>query len=591
MNAERDPVRATQDYAAITQRIIDCCLRENIRGLLSQACPTALPNKLQHCWPGPASAAWLCLADLTEGEIWLPVRLDAPLQTYSAVADRWLYRDGDLIVLEQGYHRWLAHLSNGLDDESLALFGSYIEEADCAVEHRRLCHQAYGARAEDLAGILDEPEWGKRQLGIDRLASYLDHPFYPTARAKSGFNAQALERYAPEFAPRFSLNWLAVPKATLERTSPPPSGWPSFDELGLEPNLESTHALIPVHPLTWPELDRFGIPDGSVRAPRCALEVEPTLSLRTVAPIEHPHEHIKLPLLVRTLGARNLRLIKPSTLYDGHLFQTILQTLAASDSELGSRYLHVDEQHGAHVDGQSHLAYILRRYPVELENAVLVPVAALASPLPDGQLFVEALVERFHHGDLRRWWREYLDLLFQVHLRLWLGYGIALEANQQNAVLVIEHGKPMRLLMKDNDSGRIWAPRLAQACPELANAPGQLLDDRIRVRDCQPLAEMFCTITLQLNIIAPLEAMATAGLVNRAEFYAWMRERLWACLARLECEGLPVAEARRLLIDRPNLPVKYLLSAGSLFSKQQSGAADINKYYGYSAANFLRNPV
>ena len=229
------------------------------------------------------------------------------------------------------------------------MFGSYIEEADCAVEHRRLCDQAYAARVEDITGVLDEPEWGKRQLGIDRLASYLDHPFYPTARAKSGFNAQALERYAPEFAPRFRLNWLAVPKATLERTSPPPSSWPSFDELGLEPNLQSTHALIPVHPLTWPELDRFGIPDGSVRAPRCALEVEPTLSVRTVAPIEHPREHIKLPLLVRTLGARNLRLIKPSTLYDGHLFQTILQTLAASDSELGSRYLHVDEQHGAHV--------------------------------------------------------------------------------------------------------------------------------------------------------------------------------------------------------------------------------------------------
>lgn len=591
MTAELNMARVQQDYAAISQRIIDCCLRENIRDLVSQARPTLLPRELEHHWPGPAPAVWLCLVNLAEGDIWLPVRLDAPLQAYSAVSDSWLYRHGDSVVLEQGYHRWLERLSRGLDDESLALFASYIEEADCAVEHRRLCRQAYATKARDIIGILDEPNWGRRQLGIDRLASYLDHPFYPTARAKSGFDADALERYAPEFAPRFRLNWLAVPRVTLELTCPPPACWPSFEDVGLQPDLAKTHALLPVHPLTWPELDRFGVPDGSERAPLSALEVEPTLSVRTLMPVEHPHQHLKLPLLVRTLGARNLRLIKPSTLYDGHLFQTILQTLAAHDSELGSRYLHVDEQHGAHVDGQSHLAYILRRYPDELENALLVPVAALASPLPDDRLFLEALVERFYQGDLRRWWREYLDLLFQVHLRLWLGYGIALEANQQNAVLVMESGKPMRLLMKDNDAGRIWAPRLTQACPALADAPGRLLDERIRVGDCQPLAEMFCTITLQLNIIAPLEAMATAGLVTRAEFYAWMRERLGACLARLEQEGLPVAEARQLLIDRPNLPVKYLLSAGSLFSKQQSGAADINKYYGYSAANFLRNTI
>ena len=40
------------------------------------------------------------------------------------------------------------------------------------------------------------------------------------------------------------------------------------------------------------------------------------------------------------------------------------------------------------------------------------------------------------------------------------------------------------------------------------------------------------------------------------------------------------------------MQVKYLLSAGSLFSKERlnkegGGAADINKFYGYSAANFL----
>lgn len=582
-----NPHATDHDHAAIGQRILDCCLREDIRALVGRARPATLPAELATHWPQPAEPTWLCIDHLTEGELWLPVRRGAPLQDWSAVGDRWLHRRGAEVRLEQGYRRWLEHLATGLDAESLALFADYVAEADCAVEHRRLCREAYAAHASDLGEILAEPDWGRRLLGIDRLASYLDHPFYPTARAKSGFDAAALQGHAPEFAPRFRLHWLAVPKALLERTGAPPALWPSFAAVGLDPALEASHALLPVHPLTWPELDAHGLPAGCRRAPHRALEVEPTLSVRTVMCVEDPRCHIKLPLLVRTLGARNLRLIKPSTLYDGHWFQTVLEDLAARDAQLGARYVHVDEQHGGHAAGERHLAYIVRRYPAGLEQASLVPVAALASRLPDGRLLVAALVERFHGGDLLAWWQAYLDLLLAVHLRLWLVYGIALEANQQNAVLLFEAGRPLRLLMKDNDAARLWPPRFAAACPDLAQRLAALLDERIRVDAVQPLAEMFCTITLQLNIVAPLEAIAAAGLAGREALYAGLRQRLRAVLDALEAEGVAVDEARRFLLDAPKLPVKYLLSAGSLFSKAHSGAADINKFYGYSAANFL----
>lgn len=578
--------------AVIGQRIIDCCLREDIRGLISRGQVQALPAELAAHWPAPASTHWLRIAHLSGGELWLPVRHGAPLQRLSALGDAWLRVDEDQISLEQGYHAWLAHLGNGLDPESLALFAAYRAEADCAVEHRTLCRTAYRQHAGELGGVLDELDWGRRLLGIDRLASYLDHPFYPTARAKSGFDATALQAYAPEFAPRLRLNWLAVPQSALSLSSPPPVLWPSFAEVGLDNALAASHALLPVHPLTWAELDQHGLPDGALKAPLSALEVQPTLSVRTLACVEQPQLHIKLPLLVCTLGARNLRLIKPSTLYDGHWFQTCLQALAARDPQLGLRYVHVDEQHGGHAAEQRHLAYIVRRYPRELEHTTLVPVAALASPQADGRLFIQQLVERFYGGDLQRWLEDYLELLLQVHLRLWLGYGIALEANQQNAVLIFEAGQPLRLLMKDNDAARLWPERFAAACPDLAQSPAALRDPRIRVDGFRALAEMFCTITLQLNIVAPLEAIANAGLGQRALLYASLRESLHDCLEQLQREGLPVDEARHFLLDSPNLPVKYLLSAGSLFSKEhlsqeQSAVQDINKFYGYSAANFL----
>ncbi|MEB0089621.1 IucA/IucC family siderophore biosynthesis protein, partial [Pseudomonas sp. RTI1] len=75
-----------------------------------------------------------------------------------------------------------------------------------------------------------------------------------------------------------------------------------------------------------------------------------------------------------------------------------------------------------------------------------------------------------------------------VKLRLWLGYGIALQANQQNAVLIFQTARPLRLLMKYNDAARLWPERFAAACPELAQRPMQLIDESNCVNDPQALA-------------------------------------------------------------------------------------------------------
>ncbi|MNH01039.1 IucA / IucC family protein [compost metagenome] len=584
MSLHLDPA----DQAVITQRIIDCCLREDIRGLVSQGCIGPLPAALAELAPHHPDASWLCVTHLGTDELWLPVAKGQALQQWVSVGDSWInVSQPHGAKAQRGYALWLQHLGHGLDEESLGLFAAYRQEADCATEHRTLCKQAYAQQAPALNNVLDLPHWSQRLIKIDQLASYLDHPFYPTARAKSGFDAAALQAYAPEFAPRFTLNWLALPKHALSLSSPQPPHWPSFAEVGLPTELHASHALVPVHPLTWPQLEHYGLPEGALKAPCAALQVEPTLSVRTVVCVDHPQWHIKLPLLVSTLGARNLRLIKPSTLYDGHWFQTTLTALAERDPALASRYLHVDEKHGGHAAESRHLAYIVRRYPDDLEGTTLVPVAALASPLADGRLFLEQLVERFYAGSLQHWLEDYLDVLLQVHLRLWLRYGIALEANQQNAVLMYQQGQPLRLLMKDNDAARLWPQRFSQACPDLAHLPAALQDERIRVASSQPLAEMFCTITLQLNIVAIVQAIAAAGLASRTQLYATLRQRFMACIEQLEAEGIDCHDARHWLLDCPKLPVKYLLSAGSLFSKVHSGASDINKFYGYSAANFL----
>ncbi|MCV6069811.1 hypothetical protein OFP26_30000, partial [Escherichia coli] len=99
-------------------------------------------------------------------------------------------------------------------------------------------------------------------------------------------------------------------------------------------------------------------------------------------------------LIMRSLGTKNIRLIKPSTLYDGHWFERLLSHLEQTDADLNSRLFHCNEKHGGHIGEDKTFAYIVREYPLtHCEDKALVPVAALASPMPDGRLFLEHLAE------------------------------------------------------------------------------------------------------------------------------------------------------------------------------------------------------
>ncbi|MCC8470139.1 IucA/IucC family protein [Xanthomonas phaseoli] len=577
---------STADQRYIATRIIDACLREDLRGIATRGSAAVPDAQVLAQWTDPSPVhGWWCIAHLPGGTLWLPIHRQGVLQDIGACGDSWIVRSDDGVHVERGAHAWLHRISAELDTQTQQLHRAYADEADCAAAHRGLARQAYHAQAPALRTALHHPDAAERAYRCDQLASYRDHPFYPTARAKAGLDAAELRLYAPEFAPTFALRWLAIPQALAQCTSAAPAElWPDFASLGLPPELAATHLPWPVHPLVWERLEQegFALPEDVLRAPNAWLDVRPSLSVRTLVPLQCPQLHLKLPIPMRTLGALNLRLIKPSTLYDGHWMERALRHIDALDPALQGRCVFVDESHGGHVGQTRHLAYLVRRYPA-LDDATLVPVAALCAPMPDGRPMAIHLAERFAQGDVLRWWRDYTELLLAVHLRLWLGYGIALEANQQNSVLVYADGQATRLLMKDNDAARIALPQLRAALPEVA-ALGPLQDARIAVDDPQALAQMFCTIVLQLDLQAVLEGLAEWQPALRAPLYAQLQAQLAATLEQLKGDGIDIGPAHRLLAA-PRLPVKYLLSAGSLLSKHLTGAADINKFYGDSAPN------
>ena len=591
----------------IFHRVVDALLREDVRACVSRStvlADTALPAALKnHAKPGNT---WLRASHFGDGALWIPVIPCRFMQDWRGAGLPLLWQQNGKIKELDAVEELLACFVHGLPPDATEPFDAFAGECRVAVGHRRLSEaerdrwfDAFRAQHGTATGV-QLPNWHTRLLHYDRLGAFLDHPFYPTARAKLGFDADALAAYGPEFQRPFLLRWVAVPRALYHPgtgdaiTLPPP--WPTFEAVGLPAAMADTHALVPVHPFVWAHhLDAFlceaGL-CGVFRAPRACLAVVPTLSVRTVVLLDTPEWHVKLPLTIRTLGAKNIRTIKPSTIPDGHRIQTLLAAIAAYEPSIAGRLLLTREDGGAHIDNRAFLGYILRRYPVDmLHESTLIPVAALLAHAPSGNTVAQEAAAQYYDGDLDAFFNDYLDLTLRLHLLLWLRYGIALESNQQNSILVLSQGAPrLRLLLKDNDAARIHLGYLTQRWPALASHVADLQDRRIVVDDPLPLAQMFTTITLQLNIAALVEHFAARLSVAATVLYSRIRLRIEAILAELAAEGEDVAPARRLLLEEDRLYIKYLLIAATLAEKSETGATDVNKFYGRSAPNFLKAP-
>ena len=522
-------------------RLLDTFLREDLFAMSSQGTVQSAPAD----YP-PVSEHWLRYRWDDQKTWWIPVLQDAHLQKWRSAAP---------LVVEESSGRSLTTVAEVLSpalervDEREAL----LQEVECALDHRQ---RTEGARLQWFASqpARGFQHWSESLAFYERLASFQDHPYYPTARAKVGLDGQALRLYAPEFAPTFRLRWLAVPVQSVQGVLP--ANWPQDEKfIGL-----------PVHPHTAPQLT---LPDGTYWLSVDDWQVQPTLSVRTVSLVGQPELHLKLPLLMRSLSFKNLRKIRPDTIADGHTVQQLLAQRVPADCLL------TDESTGFSVAGRADLGVIVRRYP-DLKNATVLPVAALLAPDPEGGTVLQHLIRTHFDESEQAFFETYLELTLRVHVDLWVRHGIALESNQQNTLLVLEEKGCLKLLLKDNDAARIYE--------QVAQTGAAFVDPCIPVLDWLPIAQMFITITLQLNMMPLIEASS-----RPAHFYALARQLLERQLRTYPEELVLQSGIRQHLLESPLHPVKYLFSAGTLFSKQRTGAADINKHYGWTGSNPLHH--
>jgi siderophore synthetase component len=571
--------------ADLLRRVLDTLLREDHLGMLSTGEFGDAPVDLT-----PFTAWWRVL--LRDGRTaHLPVRPNGFLADHTVAAPLLVITDrAGGRQAESTVDDVLAALAPRGDAEAEAGWAAFTEECRQAAEVLRLHAMAAPALHARLASCDGTGFAG--MLDFEALAALRDHPVYPTGRCRWGMNEGELRRYAPEYLPSFRLRWTVVPRERM-RSSPalaaePPTWWPDASAMGLPARGDRDHLAIPVHPLTA-ERGALAVADTPY------LEVVPTLSTRTVALACDPGVHLKLPLPTATLGRRNQRTIKPGTLADGDTVHQLLADVLDHEPSLASYVLLADESCWADSDDEL-LAVLIRRYPREVADHTLVPVAALlsADPRQPGARVIDRLAARHTGGDVLAWFDAYLTALLNWHVALWLRYGVALEAHQQNiTVALAPSGEPwLRLIYKDDDSARVDCARAGAALGRPVR-PEDFVDRRIAISDPAELADMVTTITLHLCVAALIVEESGEDPHRRAELFELVRARLeeaasrWCDPSDRDC--LVATELLRTrVLDADRLPIKAMLTAGTLLPKHRLGATDVNKYYLRTGPNYLR---
>ncbi|OEU87531.1 siderophore biosynthesis protein [Streptomyces abyssalis] len=582
-------------------RVLSALLREDVAGLRTRSAVI-----------GAADGRWLRLAAGGRRALLLPVRDDG-FQCTMAARLPLLRREPegtDLTTVTDV----LTALSAMADPADRRGFDAFAAECRADLLARRL----HAATRDELHAHVtarhgaDPAHWQglAASLAFDALAARTDHPVYPASRARPGMTAHQLRSWAPEFHPEFRLRWLALPAEDVTVAGggaagrgaaggpvpgpvlPVPGGTvpggpgpcgPGEGELPRERT--RSHVLLPVHPATAGRpleeaLDAAGLRGRATLLEQPYLEAVPTLSMRTVALAGHPGTHLKLPLPTSTLGLLNRRSIRPGTLRDGAACQRLLERVIEREPRFRGRVLLADETRYASA-GHELMSVLVRRLPPVLDDCVVVPLAALAAPGPDGRPVIGSLADRFHGGDVAALLDALLTLLLDWQTTLF-GYGIALESHQQNVSLVLggSGGPGPRLLFKDNDGPRVNTVRLRRALPGVGHGRLGFDDPRICVTEDGPVTDLFTTVTVHLCAGAWAFSPGLGTSSARGALTGLVRRRLAEAVERLAAAHRTAAAVLRSeVLEAPELPVKAMVTAGTLLTKARSGAADINKHY------------
>ncbi|MET8884871.1 IucA/IucC family protein [Streptomyces rubiginosohelvolus] len=304
----------------------------------------------------------------------------------------------------------------------------------------------------------------------------LGHPLHPTPKSREGLSESESRRYSPELHGSFPLHWFAVDRSLAATDSAWSDGGPATAEELLAPHAAGLKTppgtvAVPVHP--WQAADLLHRPQVRALVETGLLHDlgphgdhwHPTSSIRTV---HRPGARVmlKLSLGVRITNSRRENLRKE--LHRGVEVHRLLSTGLAEhwqrehpgfDIVRDPAWLAVDDPEGTPVTG---LDVMLRHSPFGPgDDAACIAGLTAQRPRPGrpgmhSRLSEVVSVLRARTGltatDVSaEWFRRYLHHVVRPVLWLDAHGGVALEAHQQNTLVLLDpDGWPVGGRYRDN---------------------------------------------------------------------------------------------------------------------------------------------
>lgn len=477
------------------RRVIRCLFAENI---LDPGKLVFIGNHHAAIFPIWGQKCLLCFDDLQKspantftnhGDITV-IHEDGRRQAVSTVADLidLLLPCFDFDPADSGAENLKRDIANSIDNDVLARafrkdWNDQLQQAikdhhaGGLIEYLR---QAYSVR--DAAILLDQ--WGSLE----------GHPFYPTWKTKPNLDVQEVISLSPEFSAIVPVRLAALRRdmAHLECMAGIdnihdwfaqnyPETWDEWCDI-LRADGENVENWLPLPIHAW-HLEnhvkshfRAEIDDGILRLAGPDIATRPSMSFRTMLPVEgETTPFIKLPVAIWLTS--EMRTLQAKSIHMGPRFSTVIrqiladengfdQTLEMFTEDVGIHYKHAERQDDA--EGK-HLSVIFRTTNGKLDrkdNLLPVTVASLLTRTPSGDRpLIAELIDgpsgMAKSADVVAFFRDYARVVILPVIRMYMLYGVTLEAHQQNTSILFDPaGKPVRMLIRDFGDGRAYRPLL-----------------------------------------------------------------------------------------------------------------------------------
>ncbi|MFD2672394.1 IucA/IucC family protein [Marinicrinis sediminis] len=409
-------------------------------------------------------------------------------------------------------------------------------------------------------------------------ALVLGHLLHPTPKSRQGIPDAEQAVYAPELKGSFPLHYMKVHESIVKQDaagSRSASDW-VLDELRQDPEIEAGvierevrqpgYVILPLHPIQAAELLKKPyvqqwITEGKmVDMGQMGRAYYPTSSLRTVY---HPDASMMLKLSAPIKVTNSLRLNKMKELERGVEVARMMNSPIGKEMKslhpsfdilLDPAYLTVE------VPGQEESGFevMLRDNPFQREkgNQVTLLAALFQEPITGNHSRLRTIIEQLAQKEgrsteavSRDWFAAYLNVSFKPMMWLFLTYGIALEAHQQNSLLQLsEGGYPSHFYYRDNQ-GYYYCHSTLERLKALV--PG--LDEKSHTA-CEDAVgdERFRYYFFLNNLFGVVNGFGSAGLIREEELLDMLREEL----QKLRPENREPSRLIASLLDDEQLPCK-----------------------------------